>query len=385
MKMPFALVPLIYRVACFVLLLSILLGGMIIDASTAQARGVKPSSSASIAGCPLFPADNIWNYDISKLPVHPNSANFIASISKTDQLRSYFGATVPGYTPPGIPYIVVPGTQRNVPVHFTAYGGGSDPGPYPIPSNAPIEGGPKSNNDRHVIVVNSNTCKLYETWLSYPHSDGSWDAGSGAVWSLNSNNLRPNSWTSADAAGLPILPGLVRYDEVAAGAITHALRVVVNRTQSSFLWPARHFASSDSNPNLPPMGLRLRLKASFDISSFSPQNRVILTALKHYGLFVADNGPLNWVVSGVPDKRWNNKDLALLGRIHGSDFEAVDESALQVAPNSGQVKSSGQTPKPTYGRTSNGTGTSTKLYSQFYSSESMDMVNRRAYLIPGAF
>jgi len=329
----------------------------------ASASALLARNAARIGGCTVFPANNIWNYDISHLPVLPNSANYIASIGITSKLHAAFGTTIPGYLPPGFPYTVVPGTQPYVPMLFY-YAKESNPGPYPIPLNAPVEGGRKSTGDRHVIVVDSGTCKLYETWSSYPQPDGSWKAELGAVWNLNSNALRPIYWGSADAAGLPILPGLVRYDEVETGAINHALRIAVNRTQSAFLWPARHFASTDSNPNLPPMGLRLRLKASFDISSFSPQNQVILTALKHYGVFVADNSDLNSLeLSGarMPDDHWNNNDLAFLGKIHASDFEAVDESALQVFPDSGQVRSPRQTSTHTSSLISNRTRILDKL------------------------
>jgi len=268
--------------------------------------------------------------------MHANSANFITSIGLNGHLHPDFGSGLYDDEPIGIPYTVVPGNQRPVNVDFD-YADESNPGPYPIPPNVPIEGGPQSSGDRHVIVVNGSTCKLYELFAAYPQSDSSWQAGSGAVWDLRSNALRPQTWTSADAAGLPILPGLVRYDEVAAGAIHHALRFTVSRTQHAFIWPARHYASSDSNPNLPPMGLRLRLKASVNISSFSPTNRVILTALKRYGMIVADNGS-SWFISGTPDNRWNNDDLHTLGNIPGSDFEVVDESSLQLSPDSGQAR-----------------------------------------------
>jgi hypothetical protein len=295
------------------------------------------SSPNSIDGCPVFPADNIWNYDISNLPVDANSANYIASMGLTSSLRAYFGATVPGYAPPGIPYTTVPARQPYVPVSFY-YQDQSDPGPYPIPNNAPIEGGQNSTGDRHVIVIDKATCELYEMFDAFPQpEDVSWYAGSGATWDLNSNHLRPLNWTSADAAGLPIFPALVRYDEVASGVIAHALRVTTTASQCTFLWPARHYASTNCDPNLPPMGLRLRLKASVDISSFPADDQVILKALKHYGMFVADNGPSSWVITGAPDQRFNNNDLALLGQITGSDFEAVDESALQLYPNSGKV------------------------------------------------
>lgn len=285
---------------------------------------------ASIGGCQIFPANNIWNYDISHLLVHRNSANYIKTIA-TDKLQNDFGAHFSGF-----PYIVVSRTQPYVPVHFH-YADESDPGPYPIPLNAPIE----NRSDRHVIVVDSATCKLYEMFASYPQTDGSWKASSGAIWNLRSNALRPNGWTSADAAGLPILAGLVRYDEVAAGLITHALRFAVANPQNTYVWPARHTDGPNHSPNSLPEGLRLRLKASVDISSFPPQSRVILTALKHYGMFLADSGESNGhniALSGAPDRHWNESDLATLTRIHASDFEAVDESSLQVSPDFGQAR-----------------------------------------------
>ncbi len=301
--------------------------------------------AASIGGCPLFPADNIWNSDISTLPVHPKSANYLASIGLSGHLHPDFGAGLYNGEPIGIPYVVVPASQPAVPVSFD-YADESDPGPYPIPPNAPIEGGAQSKGDRHVLVVQSGSCKLYEMYASYPQSNGSWHAGSGAVWSLTSDALRPRGWTSADAAGLPILPGLVRYDEVAAGAITHALRFTVQRTQHAYIWPARHQASSITDPNVPPMGLRLRLKANVDISHFSAQNQVILRALKKYGMMVADNGS-NWFISGAPDDRWNNDDLSNLKNIPGSDFEVVDTSALQISANSGAARAAPAAQTPT--------------------------------------
>ncbi len=340
------------------------------------------SSTSSIASCPLFPANNIWNYNISHLPVIPNSANYIASIGITSKLHAAFGSTIPGYPPPGMPYVVVPATQPYVPVHFY-YAKESTPGPYPIPPNVPVEGGRQNPGDRHVIVVNSDTCKLYEMWASYPQPDGSWKAGGGSMWSLKSNSLRPKYWTSADAAGLPILPGLVRYDEVETGVINHALRVAVNHTQRAFLWPARHFASTDSSTNLPPMGLRLRLKAGVDISSFSPQNQVILTALKHYGVFVADNSDLNSLeLSGArtPGDHWNNSSLAFLGNLHASDFEAVDESALQVSPNSGQVASPQQAHQPIHNPINNGIAFPTTLCNQSCSPELVAVLQKQSLL-----
>ena len=279
--------------------------------------------------CQLFPADNVWNVDISTLPVHPRSADWVDSIGAGTGVHPDFGTRKIG-----IPYAVAAADQTAVPIVFTDYGDESDPGPYPIPPDAPHERG----RDRHVLTVQAGTCRLYETFGSHRRRRGaSWRVASGSFWDMGSNALRPAGWTSADAAGLPILPGLVRYEEVTSGEIHHALRFTVRQTQSAYLWPARHEASSDPNPALPPMGARFRLKASVDISGYSASNQVILTALKRYGMFVADNGG-PWFVSGAPDPRWSNDDLHLLGGIHGSDFEAVDESGLMVDPDSGQVQ-----------------------------------------------
>jgi len=286
--------------------------------------------------CAVFPADNVWNANISALPVHPLSDDYIASIGAATGLHPDFGTTYNG-VPNGIPYAVIPATQPTVPVTFR-YADESDPGPYPIPPDAPIEGGPKSRGDQHVLLVQAGTCELLEVFAARPRQQGKrWTAGSGAVWNLGSNALRPATFTSADAAGLPILAGLVRYDEVASGAINHALRFTVPASQRTFVWPARHQAGSSTDPNLPPMGLRLRLKASVDISGFSAANQAILTALKRYGMFVADNGGA-WFITGAPDPRWDDDDLHLLAQIHGTDFEAVDESGLMVDPDSGQVQ-----------------------------------------------
>jgi hypothetical protein len=294
-------------------------------------------AGGSIAGCPVFPADNVWNAPVDQLPPDPNSSAYINSIGAGTGVHADFGSGLWEGGPIGIPYTLVPGTQPPVPMRFY-YSSESDPGPYPYPPDAYIEGGRQSSGDRHVLVIDTDRCLLYETWKSYPRNGGAnWICGSGAKWSLTSNALRPAGYTSADAAGLPIFAGLVRYDEVASGVITHALRFTVSRTRNTYIWPARHYASSYSDLTLPPMGQRFRLKASFDISSFSPQNQVILTALKKYGMFIADNGS-SWFLSGVPDQRWNNDDLHDLGRVHGSDFEAVDESSLMVDPNSGQVR-----------------------------------------------
>jgi len=294
------------------------------------------SAAPQIGGCPVLPADNIWNARVDGMPRHPNSDAYIATMGTTRGVHPDFGTVYEG-APIGIPYVSVSGSQPRVAVAFD-YDDESDPGPYPIPADAPIEGGPQSDGDRHVLVIDRDNCMLYELFYAYRQANGSWDAGSGAVYDLRSNSLRTAGWTSADAAGLPIFPGLVRYDEVVAGEIAHALRFTAPQTQSSYLWPARHEASSLTGAQYPPMGLRLRLKASFDVSTFPPQVQVILQALKRYGMILADNGSA-WYVSGSPDSRWNDDMLVgELGRVKGSDFEAVDVSSLMVSPNSGATK-----------------------------------------------
>jgi hypothetical protein len=282
----------------------------------------------SLHGKRIFLPDNPWNQDISNSPVDPNSANLIASIGVDAVLHPDFG-TVWNGAPNGIPYIIVSGMQPLVPVRFRSYGGESDPGPYPVPRIAPIEGGPNATGDRHVLVIDRDRWKLYEMFSAASVNNGaSWIAGSGAVFDLNSNALRPAGWTSADAAGLPIFPGLVRYDEVfEQREIEHALRFTVPRSRRAYVFPGRHFASGDPNPNLPPMGMRVRLKASFDISEYSTANQVILRALKKYGMFVADNGP-GWFLSGAPDPRWSNDDLGTLKTIKGSNFEVVQMGTI---------------------------------------------------------
>jgi hypothetical protein len=277
--------------------------------------------SPTIDGCPVFPADNAWNADISGAPVDSNSANYINSIGAGTGLHPDFG-TNPNY---GIPYITVPGTQPKVPITFR-YMDESDPGPYPIPDSVPIEGGAGSTGDRHILILDRDTCYLYEVWAT-AGGPGSWSGGSGAIWHLRENWTRPAGWTSADAAGLPVLPGLVRYDEVAAGEIKHALRFTVSSSQQGYVAPASHFASSNTDPNLAPMGLRVRLKANVDISSYPQSARVILTALKRYGMIVADNGS-NWYISGASDPRFVDDELRTLGNIHGSDFEVIQHGPI---------------------------------------------------------
>lgn len=276
----------------------------------------------------MFPPDNIWNTPIDTLPVHPNSAAFVATIGAARGLHSDFSAT--GF---GIPFVIVPGGQPRVPLTFE-YAGESDPGPYPIPPDAPIEGGPSSTGDRHILVLDRDTCLLYEVFSAYPLPNGGWRAGSGARFDLRSNRLRPAGWTSADAAGFAILPGLVRYDEVASGEIRHAIRFTAPQTRREYVWPARHFASSLTGPQYPPMGLRFRLKAGFDIAPFPPDVQVILRALKKYGMLLADNGS-SWYLTGAPDPRWNDNTLRRLQQVLGSDFEAVDESSLMLDSDSG--------------------------------------------------
>jgi len=268
----------------------------------------------------VFPADNPWNIDISGYAVHPNSAAFIGAIGADGELHPSFGTVWEG-EPNGIPYMVVAGSQTPVPIVYTAYGDESDPGPFPIPDDAPVEGGNNSDGDRHVIVIDRDQHMLYELYRAFK-TPGGWEAESGAKWDLTSNAVRPKYWTSADAAGLPIFPGLVRYLEVQQGEINHALRFTVSRTQRGFIYPARHFASSRSDPDLPPMGLRLRLKASVDISTFSAVNQTILRSLKKYGMIVADNGS-DWFLCGAPDSRWDDDDLHQLHRLRGRDFEVI--------------------------------------------------------------
>jgi len=266
----------------------------------------------AIAGCPVFPATNAWNQRVDRAPVHPRSDAIVRSIGLDRPLHPDFGTRY------GIPFRVVPRGQRRVPVSF-AYASESDPGPYPIPPDAPVEAG----SDRHVLVVQRGTCRLYELFAAERVDGGArWRAGSGAIFDLRSNRLRPRGWTSADAAGLPILPGLARYDEVRRGVIRHALRFTAQRTRRAFVFPARHFASSLTDPGLPAMGQRLRLRASVDPRRFGRQARVVVRALQRYGMLLADNGS-PWFVTGAPDPRWDDRDLRQLARLRGSDFEAV--------------------------------------------------------------
>lgn len=287
------------------------------------------NGSGDLGGRAIFPADNPWRADVSSAPTDANSDNLIASCGPSTGMHPDFGTVYAG-APNGIPYVVVHGNQARVPVSFT-YADESDPGPYPIPPYAPIEGGPQSTGDRHVIVLDADNWKLYEMYAAYPASGGArWTGGSGAVFDLTSDALRPAGWTSADAAGLPIFPGLVRYDEVAIHhAIDHAIRFTCAHTRKAYVPPARHWASTLTGANYPPMGMRVRLKASVDISSYSASNQVILRALKKYGMILADNG-VDMMIAGAPDPRWSDDDLHNLTHIHGSDFEVVQMNGMVV-------------------------------------------------------
>ena len=276
--------------------------------------------------CTVFPKSNPWNRRVDRLPMAANSAEIIRSIGTERGLHPDFGSGLWEGAPIGIPITVVGRRAPKSRVLFE-YADESDRGPYPIPRGVPIEGGYRSDGDRHALIVDRDACKLYELYALYPRGRG-WRAGSGAIWNLRSNRLRPAGWTSADAAGLPILPGLARYDEVRRGVIDHALRFTVRRTRRAYVYPARHFASSSDDPSLPLMGLRVRLKASFDLTGYPRQARVVLTALKRYGMLVADNGS-DWYITGSPNPAWRNDDLRTLGRVKGSEFEVVDTSTLR--------------------------------------------------------
>ena len=298
-----------------------------------QCSGIALGQGASLNGFRPFPADNAWNQDISAAAVDPNSDAIISFIGQDVGLHPDFGSGLYDGSSTGIPYSVVSGTQSLVSIDFTAYGDESDPGPMPIPANAQIEGYPNpGDGDRHVLVIDNANCFLYELYSSYPNNDGSWNVGSSAVWDLQNDEQRPWSWTSADAAGLSIFAGLIRYDEVAAGKIQHAIRFTLPQTAAAMVPPASHWASTSSNPIAPPMGMRMRLKASYDISGYSANVQVILTALKKYGIILADNGSAMYL-SGAPDDRWNNDDLHNLSSVPASAFEVVKMSPIYTASN----------------------------------------------------
>jgi hypothetical protein len=294
------------------------------------ALAAPPAQAAAaprIAGCPVFPKTSHWNQRVDRLPVHRNSSAIVRSIGSDETMHADFGSGLWEGGPIGIPFTTVAARHARVPVGFD-YAAESDRGPYPIPPGAPIEGGRGGDGDRHVIVVDRARCRLYELFGAYPQAGGSrWTAGSGAIWNLRSNRLRPRGWTSADAAGLPILPGLARYGEVKRGRIDHALRFTAARTRRAFVYPARHFASELTDPDLPAMGQRLRLRRGYDISRFPRQARVVLRALKGYGMILADNGS-PWYVSGAPHRGWDNEQLRALHDVPGMAFEVVDTSRL---------------------------------------------------------
>ncbi len=293
-----------------------------------------PAADARLSdpvGCQVFPADNPWNTNVTGFAVHPRSDDYVNTMGRSDHMHPDFGTVFDG-APIGIPFVAVGDSTTRVPVTFD-FDDESDPGPYPIPPDAPIEGGAQSDGDRHVIAVDTDNCVLYELYYAFPQNGGaSWTAGSGAIFDLGSNALRPDGFTSADAAGLPIFAGLVRYEEVVErGVIPHALRATASQTQNAFIHPATHGASSSTDPTRPPMGLRFRMKASYDCSGYSNEVQVICTALKTYGMFIADNGS-DWFLSGAPDPRWSDDNLRDLRDIPGDAFEAVDTGAIIPQP-----------------------------------------------------
>ncbi|MGA2903507.1 MAG: hypothetical protein ABSD98_06740 [Candidatus Korobacteraceae bacterium] len=316
----------------------LLTAGLLLVTSFASAQinfcnGISLGQEGSLNGFVPFPSGSLWNTNISNAQVDPNSAAIINFIGGSTPLHPDFGSGLYEGQSIGIPYIVVSGNQPLVNIDYTLYGDESDPGPMPIPFNAPIEGYPNPDDgDRHVLVIDKGNCWLYELYYSFLQNPGLWDAGSGAVWDLEANEQRPYTWTSADAAGLPIFPGLVRYDEIAAGAIHHAIRVTLQNSEEAFTPPASHWAPNSDNQYAAPMGMRLRLKASFDISGYSPTNQVILTALKQYGMIMADNGS-SLFITGTPDMRWNNDDLGNLHQVTASDFDVLLISPLYTPQN----------------------------------------------------
>src|SRR5262245_29137947 len=292
----------------------------------------------TIGSCTVLPANNIWNTPVDTLPVLSNSSSLVNTIGASRGFHADFGAGMWDGGPIGIPFVTVSGTQTKYPATFL-YWDESDAGPYAVPLNAPIEGGANSTGDRHAIALDTDNCKLYELYRAFPGTSD-WTADSGAIYDLRSNALRPATWTSADAAGLPIMPGLVTWEEVQSGEIKHAIRFTVPQTKREFVWPARHYASSLTDPKYPRMGERFRLKASFDITPFPADVQVILRAMKKYGIILADNGSA-WFISGKPDSRWNNDNLRTFSQLLGSNFEAVDATVLRVDPNSGEALQNG--------------------------------------------
>jgi hypothetical protein len=315
-----------WKHACVIVLACVSNGLFAADNPQPREKVPELGPNSSLNGKRVFPPDNPWNRDISASPVEPNSDRLIASIGLDKGLHPDFG-TVWNGAPSGIPYYIVAGNQPRVRVAFE-YADESDSGPYPIPKNAWIEGGPNSDGDRHVLVIDRDNWVLYELFRAFPQADGSWKAGSGAIFDLKSNKLRPAGWTSADAAGLPIFPGLVRYDEIVQRKeLTHAVRFTARRTRRAYVPPATHWASRSNDPGLPPMGMRVRLKADFDIAPYPPAIQVILRGLKKHGMILADNGG-DWFITGAPDPRWDDQMLGLLKRVKGRSFEVVKMDGL---------------------------------------------------------
>ena len=326
------------RIAAAVTVAAVTGAGLTLVAAGPAAAGTPVPGAPN---CAMYPSDNVWNTDISGLPVDSHSAAWLSSMGGTTHLHPDFGPSGIPAVPYGIPYTVVSPLTPKVSLTFD-YAGESDPGPYPFSASTPIEGGAGSTGDRHALMVDPSSCTLYELYDARYIPTGS-TAGSGAIWNLRSNALRPTGWTSADAAGLPILPGLLRYDEVVSGSVTHAIRMTAQTTDTSYLWPARHEAGSASNAALPPMGARFRLKADYDISGYSPEAQVVLRAMRHYGLILADNGS-NWYFGGTADPAWPASLVDELKQVPAGAFDAVDESTLIINPDSGQARQTGVVP-----------------------------------------
>jgi len=310
--------------------LSVVLAGMLlaVPAAAQDVLHVELGHNADLGGRRLLPDDSPWHLDVSKQPVDPNSQRILARIGMDTPLHPDFGGEWEG-APIGIQYVVVSKGQAKVPVVFT-YADESDPGPYPIPSDAPIEGGPNSDGDRHILVLDRDSWMLWEVFNAHPDGNGGWKAGGGAVWDLKQNQVRPSRWTSADAAGLPILPGLIRYDEVIEkGALEHAVRFTLSKTRQAYVPPASHWASEHQDDDLPPMGMRVRLKADYDVSGFAPEIQVILKALKTYGMILADNGS-DLFISGAHDARWDSDMLRQLKRVTAQDLEVVEMKEMVI-------------------------------------------------------
>jgi hypothetical protein len=340
--------PPVVRLGLLALLCVIALGGTAVARMPAETHVGVAGPRLPGTGCPAFPSDNVWNTPISELPVDPRSAVWLAHMAAGSTfLHPDYGPAGGGATPYGIAWQVTRPHPTFTRVHFQ-YASQSDRGPYPFSAGTPIEGGPNATGDRHALMVDPATCVLYELYDAHYHPGNRSTAGSGAIWNLRSNRLRPAGWTSADAAGLPILPGLVNYDEVMSGQIDHAIRFTAQTTSTRYLWPARHEAGSTTSPDDPPMGARFRLKRGFHLpaASCATACQTVITAMKTYGLILADNGS-NWYFGGTADRRWTDTMVDQLKQIPADAFQAVDERCLAIAPNSGEARQPGT---PTYAR-----------------------------------